>query len=72
MAALLFGPVECHQGGTGDQAAVALGKAGSLPDITEQHIVGQLDQLGRKGAELVAWIGSRLGHLSNLLGQGLA
>ena len=43
----------------GDQAAVALGEAGSLPDIAEQHVVGQLDELWREVADhLLCWAGS--------------
>jgi hypothetical protein len=32
---------------TGDEAAVALGQSRTLPDVAEQHVVGELGQLGR-------------------------
>ncbi len=48
MADLLLGAIERDQGGAGDQAAVALAKAGALPDVAEQRVVGELDQLGAK------------------------
>src|SRR4029450_11400037 len=80
VADLLLGAIERHQGGAGDQAAVTLGEAGPLPDVAEQHVVGQVDQLGRECAQSVAGsrrIGRSLGHVSSLLylklsDQGLA
>jgi len=47
----LVGPVGCGQDGDGDQAAVAGGQAGALPDVREQDVVGELDYLGREVAE---------------------
>jgi hypothetical protein len=47
----LVGPVGCGQDGDGDQAAVAGGQAGALPDVSEQDVVGELDYLGREVAE---------------------
>jgi len=37
---------------------IALGKAGPFPDIAEQHVVGEIDQLGRERAQRVAPAGS--------------
>src|SRR4030088_3679810 len=59
MAGLLLGAVHGHKGCTGDQAAVALGEAGPLPDVTEQHVVGEIDQLGRERAQRIARVWSR-------------
>ena len=47
----LVGPVGCGQDGDRDQAAVAAGQAGALPDVPEQDVVGELDYLGREVAE---------------------
>jgi hypothetical protein len=60
MAAQLLAAIERDQRRDGDQAAVALLEVGPLPDIAEQHLLGQVDQLGRDGANLVAGRGGRL------------
>src|SRR6185436_16870670 len=64
---LLLGAIERDQGGTGDQAAVALAEPLALPDVAEQDVVGQVDQLRREGPQGLSRRRSRcrwLGHFS--------
>jgi hypothetical protein len=62
MAAQLLGAIERDEGGDGDQAAVPLGEAWAFPDIAEQHLLGEIDQLGRERSEPVTGGGQWLGH----------
>src|SRR5689334_8490852 len=66
MADLLLGAIERDQGGAGDQAAVALGKALALPDVAEQHVVREVDQLGRELPQRLA----RSRRISRWFGHG--
>src|SRR2546426_4394802 len=54
VAAELVAPAHGHQRGDRDEAAVALGQAGTLPHVPVQDGLAQLDQLGGDGAHLVA------------------
>src|SRR6516162_4751025 len=45
---------ERNQGRAGDQAAVALGETGPLPDLAEQHPRAELDQARNDVADLLA------------------
>jgi AraC-like DNA-binding protein len=38
-------PIERDERRHGDQAAVALGQAGSLPNVAEEHVIGEISQL---------------------------
>jgi hypothetical protein len=51
METVLFGAVEGDQGGDGDNTAVALGKAGPLPNIPEQYLLGECNELRRDVAD---------------------
>ena len=55
----LVAPVHGDQRGDGDEAAVALGQPGPLPDVAVHDLLGQLDQLGRDRPDLVT--GGRCG-----------
>jgi hypothetical protein len=44
----LVGAVQGHYRCPRDQAAIPLGEAWALPDVPEQHVVGQLHQLRRE------------------------
>src|ERR1043166_1292317 len=44
---------ERYQGGARDQAAIALGQAGTLPHLSEQHPFAQLDEGGNDVADLI-------------------
>ena len=54
MAAQLLRPIGGDQRRADDQAAVALGKLRALPDVAEQHLLGQVDHLGNRAANAVA------------------
>src|SRR6516162_4967181 len=45
---------ERDQGGTGDQAAVALGETGTFPDLAEQNPFAEIDQAWNDVADLLA------------------
>ncbi len=74
MAAELLAAIEGDEGRDRDQTAVALGEAGPLPDIAEQHLLGEIDQLRRDRADLVAagGRGRGCGHASFLLTGSLS
>src|SRR4030095_3654657 len=58
----LVGPV--HRGERRDcnQAAIALGESGPLPDVAEEYFLAQIDQLWRNGSHYVTGGGDgRLG-----------
>jgi len=57
----LFDAARGDQAGDGDKTAVPLGQFGALPDITEQDVIGELDQLWGEVAD-GALGGARLGH----------
>src|SRR5439155_9767645 len=69
MAAELLAAIEGDEGRDSDQAAIALGETGPLPDIAEQDFLGEIDQLRRDRANLVAsgGRGRGCGHVSFLL-----
>src|SRR5690348_13779484 len=78
VADLLLGAVERDQGGACNQAAVALGKALALPDVAEQHVVRQVDQLGGelpqrlpRGGRIGRWFGHGC-SFSGWMSHGLA
>ena len=50
----LLGAVERNEGRAGDQAAVALRQLRPLPDIAVDNLLGEVDELGDGGANLVA------------------
>src|SRR5688572_10855217 len=58
----LVAATEGDQRGDRDEAAVALGQLGPLPDVPVDDGLGELDELGRDLAHLVA--GGRRGHWS--------
>ena len=43
----LLGAVHGNERGAGDEAAVALGEAGTFPNVAIQHVIGQFDHLRR-------------------------
>ena len=47
MGAKLVGTVQRDQGADGDEAAIALGETRPLPDVAEQHVVGEFRHLRR-------------------------
>ena len=49
----LLGAVEGDQCGYGDEAAVALGEAGALPDVGVEDFVGEFGELGGDVADQV-------------------
>src|SRR6185437_4245633 len=54
MALELLRPIRRDEHRAGNQAAVALRKFGTLPDVAEQHFFRRLDQLGNGSADAVA------------------
>src|SRR3954453_16905637 len=58
MGAELIGAVERNERAHGDEAAVALGELRPLPNVAEQHVIGQLGELGRDVAHQL--LGTRL------------
>jgi hypothetical protein len=48
VAGEVFGPVERDVGGDGDQAAVSLSEAGTLPDVAEENVVVSSTSFGAK------------------------
>jgi hypothetical protein len=44
----------------GDQAAISFGQLGAFPDVAEQDIVGEGNQLGAK-SPMARWSGSEMG-----------
>jgi hypothetical protein len=50
----LLRPVHRRQRGHRDQAAIALGQSGALPDIAEQNLLRQVDELRDDSADFVA------------------
>src|SRR5262245_61321995 len=65
MALELLGAIERDEGCACDQAAIALRQSRPLPDIPVDHLLGQVDELGDNGADLVAggrWRGRLDGH----------
>jgi hypothetical protein len=49
----LLGAVESDQGGDGDEAAVALGEAGALPDVGVEDLVSEFGDFGGDVADKV-------------------
>ena len=47
----LLRTVQRDQGADGNEAAIALGEPGSLPDVAKEYAVGQFHQLRRKIAD---------------------
>src|SRR5258708_17591464 len=72
MAAQLLAAVHGDQRGNGDQAAVALGEAGPLPDVAIDDLFGEIDQLGDKRPHAIAGVGGCFGHRVTPLYYGLA
>jgi hypothetical protein len=58
----LVAAVEGNERRHRDEAPVALGKAGPRPHVAEQHIVRELDQLGRDVANRLLRCGWFLSH----------
>src|SRR3954471_15231942 len=52
--AQLVGVTACHQHGDSDEAAVAGGELGAVPDVLEQDVVGDLGELGGEVADRAA------------------
>ena len=48
MHSQLFRTIERDQGRDRDQAAVALGELGPLPDVAEDNLVCKIDELGNR------------------------
>ena len=54
--------VERDEAGDRHEAAVAWRERRVLPDIAEQHFVGDLSQMRREVAEILAGVGGFMGH----------
>src|SRR5215470_14500809 len=54
MTPQLLAAIERHQRRNGDEAAVTLGESRPFPDITEEHLLREIDELRSDGAYLVA------------------
>ena len=52
----LLGAARGDQAGHGDQAAVPFGQLGSFPDVTEEDVIGELDEFGAK-SPTARWAG---------------
>src|SRR5689334_8505319 len=53
VAAQLVRPAKRRQRGDSDEAAIAPGELRPLPDVAEDHLVGELRELGKQLADLV-------------------
>jgi hypothetical protein len=56
----LVGSVHCDERADGGKAAIAFGKLRTLPDVTKEHVVGQLYEFRRDVAhQPLRWCGLR-------------
>jgi hypothetical protein len=67
VGAELLGAVQGRQCGDGDEAAVPRRQVRALPHVTEQHFVGQLNELGCEVADEFLGSGLLFGHRRRLL-----